>query len=185
MEWCFGTLINLTIFSLFQLVMDSMELRSDMPSLLQRLRKEESDPNPTSGLFNSVRAGIDTWHLDNIMFPGGGLAIVEGKRGLGTAHLPFVFFLIAPSVLMGACATSFPRTWNTKLYNYSLKCYYVSWLRRYHSKRYETQISIFITCMGCSFDEIQRFRTNNWRYSFDDYYTRIILKTHMKEYCYN
>ena len=79
------------------------------------------------------------------MFPGGGLAIVEGKRGLGTAHLPFVFFLIAPSVLMGACATSFPRTWNTKLYNYSLKCYYVSLLRRYHSKRYETQISIFIT----------------------------------------
>jgi len=60
MEWCFGTLINLTIFSLFQLVMDSMELRSDMPSLLQRLRKEESDPNPTIGLFNSVRAGIDT-----------------------------------------------------------------------------------------------------------------------------
>ena len=39
----------------------------------------------------------------------------------------------------------FPRTWNTKLYNYSLKCYYVSLLRRYHSKRYETQISIFIT----------------------------------------
>ena len=41
------------------------------------------------------------------MFPGGGLAIVEGKRGLGTAHLPFVFFSHRAQCIDGSLCNEF------------------------------------------------------------------------------